>query len=125
LAPPYNYNPNQYLQSVFSNVFAQGLASPIMSQGRGMGSVGEGPPLAGLLGVTDPGMSVALNSLLQPLLSTFSGAGPNGKYVPAQFSSGMNMYSQMKAGSVLSNQSKAMGIASQRDQRAVYEMIEG
>lgn len=90
-----------------------------------MGSVGEGPPLAGLLGVTDPGMSVALNSLLQPLLSSFAGAGPNGKYVPAQFSSGMNMYSQMKAGSVLSNQSKAMGIASQRDQRAVYEMIEG
>jgi hypothetical protein len=90
-----------------------------------MGSIGEGPPLAGLLGVTDPGMSVALNSLLQPLLSTFAGAGPNGKYVPAQFSSGMNMYSQMKAGSVLSNQSKAMGIASQRDQRAVYEMIEG
>ena len=125
MAPPYNYNPNQYLQSVFSNVFAQGLASPIISQGRGMGSVGEGPPLAGLLGVTDPGMSVALNSLLQPLLSTFAGAGPNGKYVPAQFSSGMNMYSQMKAGSVLSNQSKAMGMASQRDQRAIYEMIEG
>ncbi len=116
---------NQYGNSVFSNVFAQGLASPIISQGRFMGSIGEGPPLAGLLGVTDPGMSVALNSLLQPLLSTFAGAGPNGKYVPAQFSSGMNMYSQMKAGSVLSNQSKAMGIASQRDQRAVYEMIEG
>jgi hypothetical protein len=90
-----------------------------------MGSIGEGPPLAGLLGVTDPGMSVALNSLLQPLLSTFAGAGPNGKYVPAQFSSGMNMYSQMKAGSALSNQSKAMGMASQRDQRAIYEMIEG
>ena len=116
---------NQYGNSVFSNVFAQGLASPIISQGRFMGSIGEGPPLAGLLGITDPGMSVALNSLLQPLLSTFAGAGPNGKYVPAQFSSGMNMYSQMKAGSVLSNQSKAMGIASQRDQRAVYEMIEG
>lgn len=116
---------NQYGNSVFSNVFAQGLASPIISQGRFMGSIGEGPPLAGLLGVTDPGMSVALNSLLQPLLSTFAGAGPNGKYVPAQFSSGMNMYSQMKAGSVLSNQSKAMGMASQRDQRAIYEMIEG
>ena len=116
---------NQYGNSVFSNVFAQGLASPIISQGRFMGSIGEGPPLAGLLGVTDPGMSVALNSILQPLLSTFAGAGPNGKYVPAQFSSGMNMYSQMKAGSVLSNQSKAMGMASQRDQRAIYEMIEG
>ena len=116
---------NQYSNPGFSNHFAQGLASPIIPQGRAMGSVGEGPPLAGLLGITDPGMSVALNSILQPLLASFIGAGPNGRYVPAQFSSGMNMYAQMKAGSVLSNQGKAMGSASQRDQRAIYEMIEG
>lgn len=116
---------NQYSNPGFSNHFAQGLASAIIPQGRAMGSVGEGPPLAGLLGITDPGMSVALNSILQPLLASFIGAGPNGRYVPAQFSSGMNMYAQMKAGSVLGNQGKAMGAASQRDQRAIYEMIEG
>jgi hypothetical protein len=64
---------------------------------------------------------VALNTIMQPLLASFVG----GKYVPAQFSSGMNMYSQMRAGSVLNNQGKAMGMASKLDQRAIYEMIEG
>ena len=121
MADPYNYNQSQYADSVFSNIFAQGLAAPLISQGRAMGSVGEGPPLAGLLGISDPGMSVALNTILQPILTSFIG----GKYTPAQFSSGMNMYSQMRAGSVLGGQNRAMGMASQKDQRAIYEMIEG
>lgn len=86
---------------------------------------GEGAPIAAFLGITDPGMSMALNGFLGPLLSTFAGGGPNGKYLPAMFSSGANMYSQMRAGSVIGNQNRAMGMASQRDQRAIYEMIEG
>lgn len=101
--------------------FAQSVAAPPMSAGRRMGHTGEGANIAGLVGIQDPAMSLAINQLLQPVLTGFIG----GNYVPAQFSAGGNLYSQMKMGDTLRNSSRAMDMAAQMDQRGIYERIRG
>jgi hypothetical protein len=86
-----------------------------------MGHTGEGPNIAGLVGIQDPVASLAINQLLQPVLTGFIG----GNYVPAQFSAGGNLYSQMKMGDTLRSNNKAMEMAAQADQRGIYEAIRG
>lgn len=86
-----------------------------------MGNVGEGANIAGLVGIQDPLASLAINQLLQPILTGFIG----GNYVPAQFSAGGNLYSQMKMGDTLRANSRAMDMAAQVDQRGIYERIRG
>ena len=118
---------NGYLQNPYSevgfvpNTFAQGIAAPPMSVGRKMGHIGEGANIAGLFGVQDPAASLLINQFLQPILTGYIG----GNYVPAQFSAGGNLYSQVRMGNTLRASSTAMGLASQLDQKGIYEAIRG
>ena len=62
---PYNEVP------FIPNTFAQGIAQDPVSVGRRMGHIGEGANIAGLFGIQDPGASIAINQLLQPILTGF------------------------------------------------------
>lgn len=86
-----------------------------------MGYIGDGANIAGLFGVQDPAASLVINQLLQQVLTGFIG----GRYVPAQFSAGGNLYSQMKMGNALKSSSAAMSMASHLDQKGIYDAIRG
>ena len=92
-----------------------------MSVGRRMGHVGEGANIAGLFGIQDPAASLVVNQLLQPILTGYIG----GNYVPAQFSAGGNLYSQIKMGNTLKSSSSAMSMAAHLDQKGIYDTIRG
>lgn len=103
------------------NTFAQNIAQPPIAQGRKLGAIGDSFNIASLIGTQDPGMSLMLNTIMQPLLTSFIG----NKYMPAQFSAGGNLYSQMRMGDALRGQSIAMGNASQVDKGSIFKMIQG
>jgi hypothetical protein len=117
LAPNYN---SQYSEFA-PNAFAQNIAQPFLNQGRKLGNTGDSFNIASLIGTQDPGMSLMLNTIMQPLLTSFIG----NKYMPAQFSAGGNLYSQMRMGDALRGQSMAMGSASQVDKGAIFKMLQG
>ena len=108
--------------SPFSNVFAQSMAQPPLATGYPLGQGTTGPAdLSGLLGISDPGMKFVLNGILSSILT-----GSMGKdFVPANFSPGTNMYSQMKARNLAGDFRSSVGQAAQSDQRAVFEMLRG
>jgi hypothetical protein len=90
--------------AVTANSFIQAIArSPLSTGMMGMGSSGGAFNLAGIMGITDPGAAIALNQILQPLLMKVTGQ----KYTPAQFGSGMNIYSQGKVSRALIDQGRA------------------
>lgn len=103
------------------NTFAQNIAQPPIAQGRKLGAIGDSFNIASLIGTQDPGMSLMLNTIMQPLLTSFIG----NKYMPAQFSAGGNLYSQMRMGDALRGQSTAMSNASQVDKGAIFKMLQG
>ena len=108
--------------AVMANSFIQAIASSPLSTGLGMGRQGGGDfNLAGIMGITDPGASIALNQILQPLLMKVTGQ----KYTPAQFGGGMNIYSQGKVSRALIDQGRAEKMASAEDQLGIYNMMEG
>ena len=108
--------------AVMANSFIQAIASSPLSTGLGMGRQGGGDfNLAGIMGITDPGASIALNQILQPLLLKVTGQ----KYTPAQFGGGMNIYSQGKVSRALIDQGRAEKMASAEDQLGIYNMMEG
>ena len=113
-------NPSESF-AVMANSFIQAIARSPLSTGLGMGSAGGAFNLAGIMGITDPGASIALNQILQPLLMKVTGQ----KYTPAQFSGGMNIYSQGKVSRALIDQGRAEKMASAEDQLGIYNMMEG
>ena len=108
--------------AVTANSFIQAIArSPLSTGMMGMGSSGGAFNLAGIMGITDPGAAIALNQILQPLLMKVTGQ----KYTPAQFSGGMNIYSQGKVSRALIDQGRAEKMALAEDQLGIYNMMEG
>ena len=119
MAPNYNSQYSEF--APIPNTFAQNIAQPPIAQGRKLGAIGDSFNIASLIGTQDPGMSLMLNTIMQPLLTSFIG----NKYMPAQFSAGGNLYSQMRMGDALRGQSIAMGNASQVDKGAIFKMLQG
>ena len=108
----------------FLDPFTAAMAQPPLATGQrmgaGMGGAGN-LNIAGLVGVTDPMMSLVLNSVMGNVLT--SSLGNN--FIPAQYAPTTNLYSQMAARNSFGAFRSSVGQAATKDAPLIYEYMRG
>lgn len=108
----------------FLNPFIMAMSQPPLATGLPMGAgIGGGGnfDISGLVGVTDPMMSLTLNTIIGGLLTKTLG----NNFIPAQFSPTTNLYSQMSARQKFGDFKEFKSKMAAKDAPALYEYMRG